>query len=81
LETKSAIALTTQPTVKLGAAISLFELGDANDRERASRPDGRAGFAVSKDGSRFLLSRTIDSAAARRASITQNWAAALGPPR
>jgi hypothetical protein len=36
---------------------------------------------VSKDGNRFLMARPVESAAARRASITQNWIAAIAPPR
>jgi hypothetical protein len=77
----AAIPVTARPTVKLGAATPLFELGGATDGERASRPGGHAGFAVSKDGNRFLMARPVESAAARRASITQNWIAAIAPPR
>ena len=76
----AAIPVTPRSAVKLGQVATLFELDGSTDQERAVRPGSQSGFAVSRDGARFLMARNLETAR-RRAAITQNWMAALPTPR
>jgi Tol biopolymer transport system component len=80
------VPITLQPSITIGAPAALF--GDApppggnrNAQESASGDLALAGFSVSPDGQRFLMSTAAPAAPGEgpRVVLVQNWVAALRP--
>ena len=73
---RSVMAATVdlQPAVRTGQPTTLFTLGDqAAFRETARN----AGFDVTPDGQRFLISQPITESPSSRITVVLNWAATL----
>ena len=74
----TAVPVTSRPEVKLGAPRALFGIDGGKNG-----PSSRAGYDVSQDGRRFLMTRPLSPAGSdgTRLVLVQNWPAAMAKER